>query len=306
MPYNVVCAGEALVDFVSTDYADSLAEAEAFVPHIGGSPANLAHNLRMLGVEVGLIAGVGRDAFGEYILRSFRESGLPTALVEQVAGVPTTLVAVTKSKGNPDFEVYRGADSELSYAPFARALARGSEIFHTTCFALSRAPMRSHLLRTGAAFAKTGSTLSIDANYAQKVWPDREQAGRVLRDYVRHGALVKMSDVDYERLYGRALAMDDAEAAAMPLLNAGARMVCFTFGGSGSVAVTSAVAASHVPEPMDIVDATGAGDSFWSGFLVAYLDGRDPGECLRIGSTVAARKLGQQGPLRKPLDWRAL
>ena len=306
MPYNVVCAGEALIDLVSSDYADSLAEVGSFVPHVGGSPANLAHNLRMLGAEVGLIAAVGQDALGGRIVASFRKSGLPTELVERVAGTPTTLVAVTKSKESPDFEIYRGADSEVRYAPFAKVLERGSQIFHTTCFALSRAPMRSHLLRAGAAFAKTGGTLSVDANYAEKVWPNREQAQRVLRDYVRHGALLKMSEVDYERLYGRALAMDDAKAAAMPLLDAGARQVCFTFGGSGSVAVTKEAAARYVPEPMDIVDATGAGDSFWSGFLVAYLDGLVPRDCLRIGSAVAAKKLSQQGPLTEPLAWRTL
>ena len=306
MSYNVVCAGEALIDLVSADYAATLADAESFAPHVGGSPANLAHNLRMLGADVGLIAGVGQDAFGRRIVSGFRESGLPTELVEEVSGTPTTLVTVTKSKGSPDFEVYRGADSEVSYAPFARALATGSQIFHTTCFALSRAPMRSHLLRAGAAFAKTGTTLSVDANYAAKVWPDREQAQRVLREYVRHGALVKMSEVDYERLYGRPLRLADAEAAAAPLLKEGARLVCLTFGGDGAAAVTRAGAVEHVPPPLDIVDATGAGDSFWSGFLAAYLDDRRPRECLRAGAAVAAVKLRQQGPLRESLDWRGL
>ena len=306
MSYNVVCAGEALIDLVSADYAATLADAESFAPHVGGSPANLAHNLRMLGADVGLIAGVGQDAFGRRIVSGFRESGLPTELVEEVSGTLTTLVTVTKSKGSPDFEVYRGADSEVSYAPFARALATGSQIFHTTCFALSRAPMRSHLLRAGAAFAKTGTTLSVDANYAAKVWPDREQAQRVLREYVRHGALVKMSEVDYERLYGKELAMVDAEEAARPLLDDGTRLVCFTFGGDGSVAVTPDAAVSHVPPAIDIVDATGAGDSFWSGFLVAYLDGRPPVECLRVASAVAAIKLSKQGPLEGSVGWRTL
>ena len=166
--------------------------------------------------------------------------------------------------------------------------------------------MRSHVLRAGAAFAKTGTTLSIDANYAAEVWPEREQAQRTLSQYVRHGALVKMSEVDYERLYERVLDPDDVAAAAAPLLAAGARQVCFTFGGEGAAAVTPEGVVRHAPPPLDIVDATGAGDSFWAGFLAAYLDGRDPLACLRAGAAVAAVKLQQQGPLREAVDWRGL
>lgn len=303
MPYNVVCAGEALIDLVSAEYATDLTEVRVFEPHVGGSPANLAHNLRMLGLDVGLVCAVGADAFGRRIVSSFRESGLPVELVTEVPGHRTTLVAVTKSKGSPDFEVYRGADCEGAYAPFEVALASGTEIFHTTAFALSRAPMRSHLQRVGAAFAKTGATLSIDANYAEKVWPDRARAQRVILDYLRRGALVKMSEVDYERLYEKPLTMNDAQAAAEPLLAAGARLVCFTFGGEGAVAVTPEACVRHAPPPIDIVDATGAGDSFWAGFLAAYLANKVPSDCLRIGAEVAAKKLRQQGPLRERVEW---
>ena len=306
MRYNVVCAGEALIDLVSGDYAASLAEVRAFNPHVGGSPANLANNLQRLGLRTGLICSIGADALGGRVLTSFRDSGLPTDLVQQSRRHPTTIVLVTKSKGSPDFEVYRGADHQLDYDPFAKALAKGADVFHTTCFALSGLPMRSHLLRAGAAFAKTGTTLSIDANYARKVWPNRAQAQDTLKQYLRHGALVKMSEVDYERLYGEPLAMADAESAAQPLLAEGARLVCFTFGGDGSVAVTEDGAVSYVPPPLDIVDATGAGDSFWSGFLAAHLDGKSPADCLLVASSVAAVKLQQQGPLKEPLDWREL
>lgn len=306
MPYNVVCAGEALIDLISVNYAAHLADARGFVPHVGGSPANLARNLRMLGQNSGLICGVGSDALGQRILESFRDSGLPTDLVEEVRSVNTTLVMVTKSKGNPDFEVYRGADHQLSYTPFQRALDIGSQLFHTTCFALSLAPMRSHLLRAGAAFAKTGTTLSLDANYATKVWPDRERARAMVLEYVEHGALLKMSDVDYERLYDTSLAFGDARQAARPLLDAGARLVCFTFSAEGAVAVTAEGSAQYKPAPADIVDATGAGDSFWAGFLAAYLGGCSSEDCLEVAAKVAAVKLQQHGPLRHELDWRSL
>ena len=72
------------------------------------------------------------------------------------------------------------------------------------------------------------------------------------------------------------------------------------------MAVTAEGRVRFVPAPMDILDATGAGDSFWSGFIAAHMGGRQPEECLRVGSGVAAIKLGQQGPLRERVAWEAL
>ena len=304
MRYNVVCAGEALIDLISENYAERLSDAKSFGVHVGGSPANLASNLKCLDLNVGLIAAVGADAFGDRIVGEFEGRGLPTDLVHRCHDRPTTLITVTKSKGSPDFEVYRGADEHLSWSSFAKALSQGADLFHTTCFALSGLPARSHLLRAAAAFAKTGTALSIDANYAKKVWADRAPAQEVVRAYAALGAIVKMSEVDYERLYGEPLTMRDAETAAQPLLQAGAKLVCLTFGGEGAVVVEQSSATSIVPPPLDIVDATGAGDSFWAGFVAAYLDGRTPEACLRIATKVAATKLQQMGPLRETLDWR--
>ncbi len=305
MRYNVVCAGEALIDLVSANYAATLGDASGFVPHVGGSPANLASNLRCLGLEVGLICAVGQDAFGQKIIDDFSTRRLPIDLVHRTPHYPTSLVAVTKSKGSPDFEVYRGADPQLQWSTFAACLDHGTDHFHTTCFALSALPARSHLLRAAAAFAKTGSTISLDANYAQKVWPDRKRAQLVVEQYLRLGAIVKMSEVDFERLYEKPLPIDDAEIAARPFLAMGAQAICFTFGGEGAVLIQEGQVDRYVPPPVTIVDATGAGDSFWAGFLAARLDGRDAPSCLHVAARVAIHKLQQQGPLREPLAWRA-
>lgn len=304
--YDVLCAGEALIDLVTTNYTDRLDGGENFAPHVGGSPANLASNLHLLGLRVGLISALGQDAFGEKIMDSFRKRNLPLELLQRVPGYNTSLILVTKSKGSPDFEFYRGADSQLQWAQFEKALDEGAKIFHTTCFALSGLPARSHLLRAGEAFAKTGTTLSIDANYASKVWPDQAGARKVLEEYLSYGALLKMSEVDYERLFRKTISVENCENQGRELLAQGARLVCFTFGGDGSVAISPGATVRLDSSKIDIVDTTGAGDSFWAGFLAAHLDGREPMDCLRVGNAVASVKLQQLGPLQDHLEWRTL
>ena len=305
-PMDILCAGELLVDLASATPSATLADAEAFSPHPGGSPANLAANLTRLGKSAGLVAAVGDDSFGALLLDFVREAGLDVGLVDRTQLAPTTLVLVTRTTGTPDFEVYRGADACLSWEGLARGLARGPRVFHTTCFALSGLPARSHLLRAAAAFAKTGGTLSLDANYAVEVWPERERAREVVREYVSHGALLKVSDDDWGRLYGQDLTLDNCAERVASLLEAGARAVCCTFGGDGAAVVSEGGVERVAPEPVEIVDATGAGDSFWAGFLAAYTDRLPLRECVQIGARVAAVKLRQRGPLKHALDYRAL
>ena len=303
---DVVTVGEVLVDMVSVDYVDDVAQAGAFEPHFGGSPANLANNLRHLGVRAGLVATLGDDAMGGFLRKHLETVGLPTDLVATAERTPSTLILVSKSRTDPKYEVYRGADMQLSWGQLERALAQQPRILHTTCFGLSGLPARSHILRAGRAFAKTGGTLSIDANYAEKVWPDRQRAQKVVREWIGQGALVKVSELDWHRLFGETLMLDNCERLASRWLELGARLVCCTFGGDGAAVVSAEGTVRLTPKPVDIVDATGAGDSFWSGFLAAHLDGRDNETCLRVATEVAAVKLRQQGPLRAPLAWRDL
>jgi len=51
-----------------------------------------------------------------------------------------------------------------------------------------------------------------------------------------------------------------------------------------------------------VADATGAGDAFWAGFLVAILDGRALYEAVLFGREVAELKVGTVGPIAGIID----
>ncbi len=55
---------------------------------------------------------------------------------------------------------------------------------------------------------------------------------------------------------------------------------------------------SVMPEPVqDIVDTTGAGDSFNAGYLAARMSGQEPLEAAKLGHRVAGRVIGERGAL---------
>lgn len=82
--------------------------------------------------------------------------------------------------------------------------------------------------------------------------------------------------------------LESARQMAMRLRQAGAKLAVVTCGALGSVAWDGSEAAETGIRPVDVVDTTGAGDSFIAGFLAARRQRRPLRTCLEAGRDAAA------------------
>ncbi|EIM76474.1 fructokinase [Nitritalea halalkaliphila LW7] len=288
-------AGELLVDLIGQEIRDSLFRTHTFRRYAGGSPANLAANLSRLGHSVQLVAAVGQDGLGDYLVHEAERLGVGTAHVQRIAQTPTSMVLLSRSHETPEFIAYRGADAHLEPAAFPYEQLKGAGLFHCTCFALSLAPARETLKRAAETAHAFGVPISLDMNYAPSIWPDRAEARQFVAHWCQLGAWVKVSLDDCRRLFGEDIQEEEAIAQ---LLTWGAGLVCFTKGSAGSRLKSAHEDVSVPAEPVHILgEATGAGDAFWSGFLSAYLRGAGAAEALRSGGKMAALKLSIDGPM---------
>jgi sugar/nucleoside kinase (ribokinase family) len=292
---DILAVGELLIDMMSTDFADSMDAVESYRRIPGGSPSNLGMNMKRLGNNVRLISSVGQDAFGNFLVNYIQKLGLNTEGVAQIIDVPTTLILVTRSKMVSDFEAYRGADTHILPSQIPNNLLSNAAIFHTTCFALSLNPAQSTILDAAYRASNLGCRLSIDVNYAQKIWKNNAEAREIVAKYVSHGAFVKCSEVDWERLYGEKLT--DAKAAAQHFLDLGAGEVCVTLGGDGCYVANAEGGHFLEARKVEVKDTTGAGDAFWSGYLTARLDGHSILNAAKAARRMAEIKIGHFGPL---------
>ena len=102
-PYAVLSVGELLADLISHHVATSLLDAKDFRRYQGGSPANMAANMARLGNSVALVACVGSDNIGKYLVREVAEAGVNIDNVTTDPLEPTTIVVVSRTAGTPDF-----------------------------------------------------------------------------------------------------------------------------------------------------------------------------------------------------------
>ena len=296
--YDVLSVGELLADFISTNLAEDIANADEFRRFPGGSPANLARNLAVLGKQAALVATVGDDGLGRYLVRELTDSGVNTEHVAIHPTRPTSAVLIARSTETPDFIHYRQADTDIGHGRMPESLVRDCRIFHTTCVALSSDEARPSILEAARRAAESGGHLSIDANYARPHWKTPESARLAIKSYCRGTTLLKLSMDDAERIFeDRDI---DPGFVIESLHRWGAWLVCLTLGANGS-RVSWKGGEEHAFVEAEAVDevhgATGAGDAFWSGFLTGWLDGQTPAQCADIGSRVAARKVRVPGPL---------
>ncbi|GAB4013838.1 aminoimidazole riboside kinase [Spirosoma migulaei] len=300
-PYALLSVGELLADLIGHHVSSSLLDAQDFRRYQGGSPANMATNMARLGGQVALVSCVGDDNIGKYLVRQIEESGVDTQFITADPLEPTTIVLVSRTAGTPDFVAYRHADCQLKPEQLPDSLLAQTQLFHTTCFALSQQPAQDTIIDAARRAKVAGCQVTIDANYAPSIWPDRDQAWRVLTDYFTAGALVKVSEDDAERLYG---SPQTPERILSDFHKMGATTICLTLGANGSlVSYDGGTKQARIPgKKIDVVDVTGAGDAYWAGFLTAYLDGYAPGNCAHAGAALAKMKLTRQGPLPDKVD----
>jgi len=291
---DLICIGETLIDFIGTQVEMPLNETKDYHRYLGGSPTNVAMNMARLGMNVAMISSIGEDGFGDYMLNRLEEAGINTRYVYRTEQIPSTVIFINNTAGTPEFIAYRGADKEIYPTQIPESLLNSSKIYHTTCFALSLEPARETILSTAERAAQKGVQLSIDINYSEKIWPDRAQAMEAIARYCKHRPLVKISQDDVDRLLGPGLSHTEVFNYLHGL---GAKTICFTLGKDGaklSVLGAEVIQLSAL-KVEKIMDATGAGDAFWSGFLYGHIKGQSPEKCLSSALKMAAIKLQNVG-----------
>jgi sugar/nucleoside kinase (ribokinase family) len=107
---------------------------------------------------------------------------------------------------------------------------------------------------------------------------------------------------EVDLLFGNSLELcslyeTDSFSDAIAAVRKDCQMAAITVGAEGSWVIT-ADETIHVPaEPVaKVVDTTGAGDLYASGFLYGLTHGRSLGECGRLGSVAAAEVISHVGP----------
>jgi fructokinase len=258
----ILSCGDALIDFVPVRAADG---REAVRPAVGGSCLNIAVGLARLGIPAGFVGGISTDLFGRMIADHAAASKVDLRHATRTDH-QTTLAFVRLIAGESQYAFYDAGTASANWT-----YRRGSIAFDavdavhigSTTLVHDRGAAESGSL---IADAKATATISFDPNCRPNLVHDQEAYRARMGAFAANADVVRMSDVDFEYLFGE----EDFAAKAAALLATGTSLVVVTRGNNGALAWHRAAGAVEVGAPaVDVVDTIGAGDSFQAALLFA-------------------------------------
>ena len=299
---DVTALGELLIDF--TPCGRSEAGQNLFEQNPGGAPANVLTAVSRLGGSTAFMGKVGNDMHGKLLEKTLQDNGINTENLILDDGYFTTLAFVSLENGERSFSFARkpGADTQLRTEEIREDLLKESFIFHFGSLSLTDEPARSATIYAAQQAKAAGTVISYDPNYRAPLWKDEETAKEQMRSVIPLVDIMKISDEETSLLTDHA----DPEEAAKALIAQGVDCVVVTLGSEGALLCTKDLSVRVPSRAAEVVDTTGAGDSFWGGLL--YCLSRDhvrPEELtaeqaesyLMYANTVAGLCVGKRGAI---------
>lgn len=286
---DLLTVGEMLVDMISTEYSDDF-ECDSYKKHFGGSPANIAMNVKKLGIRSIIASAVGKDGLGRFLIKHLKDAELDASYVQEIE-CSTSMVLVTKSKESPVPIFYRAADYHLMYTTEFEKAIESSKIFHFSCWPISKQPVRATMERAIEKAKEKHTLVCFDPNFHPMIWEKGENGIEYVKSILKKVDIVKPSEDDAERLFGK----DSNENQIEKFLKLGAKLVIMTLGKEGAIVSDGVETVRFDTMASEVIDTTGAGDAFWSGFYTGIIKGYTIRKALNLGFAVSAYKLKYTG-----------
>jgi sugar/nucleoside kinase (ribokinase family) len=309
--YDVTAIGNAIVDIIGRCDDAFLAKHSAPKGHMrlvdagtistlyddmgpgieisGGSAANTMVGVASFGGRAAFIGKVADDAFGKIFRHDITASNVAYSTPAVSAGAPTSssLILVTPD-GERTMNTYLGISTELDGGEVDPETIKNSAVIYLEGYLFDR-PEAKAAFRQAVAIAK-GAGRKVALTLSDSFCVDRHR-GEFL-DLIRSGVdVVFANESEVTSLYQTARFEEAVKGIA-----ADTKLAVLTRSAQGSLILADG--ASHViaVEPVPaIVDTTGAGDLYAAGFLFGMTNGRNWGDCGRLGSLAAAEIISHIG-----------
>lgn len=262
--------GELLIDFQSVG-TGSLKETKEFVKNAGGAPANVCVQAVKLGQKAAYLTQVGNDGFGEFLIEALAREGVDVSFIKATDKYDTSLAFVSfKEDGEREFGFYRKAAADLYFTEedFKGVRFEEGDVLEFGSVALkTESAKRTHRFLIDKA-VEAGATVCFDPNLRLNLWEDKEELRKTVIEFAKFADVIKTGADELEFVTG--LKGDDG----VKLLFGGKlKALLVTDGGKGAkLYLADGRSFKCGGYKVKAVDTTGAGDSFFGGFIARLME----------------------------------
>ena len=290
MDYDVICVGQSCADILirgldlNVPFDSEKRSVDQLDIGVGGDATNQSIVMSRLGLKTKLISGLGNDNFGKLLEGIIKEAGADTSGIAFSDKLPTPrVVVVVAPDGQRNFILTRGKNAG-HFTPDAKAVA-GAKVVSIASLMIAPFITPEFIVPIISAARENGSIICADTVYNND--SDFEEFRPILPsiDYFFPN--------DYEA--GLITGKTDEDKMADAFLRFGVKNVIIKIGKRGCF-FKNAKESFIVPTfDSPVIDTTGAGDNFASGFIAALLEGHDHAYCCKFGNAVASVSIQSLG-----------
>ncbi|MCL6096805.1 MAG: carbohydrate kinase family protein [Patescibacteria group bacterium] len=307
IPIDATCVGDAKLDiFLTVDEKNTHVKLDSNTRElrfghgekievkkmdlsIGGNAANVAVGIARLGFKSCLVAEIGQDEFSQKIINSLIEENVNLELVKQIASEGSSITVGINFKGDRTlFTEHVKREHNFDFE------GKTAKIIYLT----SLGPLWEKAYEKTLNFAKEKNIKLIFNPGTIQI----EKRNAIVWSVISSSGILFVNKEEAEELlYGKELSLSSISANYVKKLlyglkSLGAKIVVITDGQNGSYAMdenhnTYALDAIHC----EVVEKTGAGDAYSSGFISAVLNGETTQEAMRWGAFNSTAVIGEIG-----------
>ena len=286
MTAELLCMGEPMLEFNQLPLRPD--GSRHYLEGHGGDTSNAAVAAARQGASTGMITGLGRDMPGDSFMALWEREGIDTGTVTRTDRYQTGVYFVTHDEAGHHFLHHSANSAAAMFGPGdvpVRAIGRARMLYLSGISqGISTSACDATLAAIDAA-RRHGVKIAYDTNYRPRLWPPSRAAAmmRATMESVDY-ALPGIEDVRI--LTG----LTDPDAMLDYYLKLGCGVVVLKMGEAGAYLATPGARVKIPALKVEVVDATGAGDTFCGSFLARILAGDSPEPAARYAAVAAGLK----------------
>ena len=251
--------------------------------------------------QVDYVTALGDDMYSREMRAFLEKAGIGTSHIQTIEGRRPGLYLIHQAEGDRQFTYWRGQSAAKLLADDADALNRalsGADMvyFSGITLAILGARARGQLMRAIVDARNEGARIVFDPNLRPALWTSQDIMASTLTAAATISDVVLPTHTDEAPVFGDA----SPEATAQRYLDIGVEEVAVKNGAEPALVASGLMRESVAPGKAEVVDATGAGDSFNGAYLAGRVAGVDPVEAAKRGHAVASIVIGHPGALVDP------
>ncbi|MFH7880441.1 MAG: carbohydrate kinase family protein [Candidatus Aenigmatarchaeota archaeon] len=265
-------------DFIAIPFDHKIQVSKIFI-EAGGSGYNVASTLTNFGNKVDLFGAVGKDTYGQIILKSMKKNKISLDCIKTITNDLTGFSLIFLYEGEKTIVTYRGANNHLSEEDLIESKFRNSNIFIFT----------SMVSNQNVKFID--KAISISKKYGLKIFCNPsiamvEYQKEKLKEFIKNCDFVIMNKKEALKL----TKTNNLKASISKLKKMCNGIPIITAGKLGCFAYDKKIKNFRAYD-VEVIDTTGAGDTFTGAFIHTFYLTEDLEYSLRFANAAAAIKI---------------